>query len=419
MDESHNFKNITIASETGRMAGIHTKGSMKCDEMMQKVQFTRSRGGRVIFATGTPLVNSISDVYAIQRYLQPEQLELLHLSGFDEWISTFAKRQAGFEIDVDSQNFRVMTRFSGFHNLPEMSNLFGSVCDFYSGENSGMGLPECAGPIDVVTEKSREQEEYIELLVLRTEMIREKLLDPAEDNLLKVTQDGRMAALDIRLVEKLAAPDQQGTKVYACAKQVYACYLGHPGTAQLVFCDVGTPGKGFNMYAELKELLVEFGIPGREIAFIHDAVSEKAKKRLFADVNQARIRVLVGSTQKLGIGVNVQERLVAIHHLDVPWRPADMTQREGRLIRQGNRNPEVFIYRYITAGTFDAYSWQILENKARFISQFMKNALTGREAEDISDTVLTYAEIKALAVGDPLIRTRVEMANRLERAKAQ
>ena len=417
VDEAHSYKNVSVKTRADAVVGMHAAGSKKCNALLEKSRFVRSSGGSLLFATGTPLTNSISDLFVLQHFLQPEQLELLHLGHFDEWIGSFAARQSGFEVDVDAQNFRIMTRFSRFHNLPELTSLFANVCDFYSGADSGLGLPRCDGYIDTVIPRSAEQTDYIDELVYRTELIRAKLVKAHEDNLLKVTHDGRAAALDIRLVEfgQSAAPRE--TKISACAKNVHHRYLNHPGTAQLVFCDLGTPKKGFNVYVELKARLMALGIPEGEIAFVHDADTDAKRRKLFAAVNGASIRVLIGSTSKLGTGVNVQEKLIAIHHLDVPWKPSDVIQREGRLIRQGNRNGQVFRYRYITAGTFDAYSWQILENKQRFIGQFMAGTLADRDARDIDDTALTYAEIKALSVGDPLLKTRIETSNALERAK--
>lgn len=417
VDEAHNFKNVSVRTRAEGVVGMNASGSRKCDALLEKSQYVRKQGGSLLFSTGTPLTNSISDLFVLQHFLQPEQLEILHLSHFDEWIGSFAARQSGLEVDVDSQNFRITTRFSQFHNLPELISLFANVCDFYNGDDRGIGLPQCRGYIDTTVPRSDEQTNYIDELVYRTELIRAKLVNPHEDNLLKITHDGRAAALDIRLVEPDLHPDSKRTKVHACARNVYRCWLKYPGTAQLVFSDLGTPKKGFNVYDELKTRLVEMGIPEQEIAFVHDADTDAKRRKLFKTVNEAAVRVLIGSTSKLGTGVNVQERLIAIHHLDVPWKPSDMVQREGRLIRQGNRNQEVFRYRYITAGTFDAYSWQIVENKQRFIGQFMSGALLDRDVRDIDSTVLSYAEIKALSVGDPLLRTRIETANLLERTK--
>ena len=419
VDEIHNFKNISLHTSVEGVVGMHTAGSKKCDLLYEKVQFVRNGGGNVIFSTGTPLTNSLSDLYVLQSYLQPEVLSLMRIGRFDEWLNNFASKQTGFEVDVDGQNFRIKTRFSSFHNLPELMSLFAHVCDYYDGDDAGMGLPACGDYIDTVVPRSKEQAEYIDDLSLRTEMIRQRLVKPDEDNLLKVTHDGRAAALDIRLTEPLRQPDPASTKAYACAVNVCDIRNRYPGTAQLVFSDIGTPKQEFNVYDELKRDLIGLGIPESEIAFIHDAPTEAKRRKLFEAVNRAEVRVLIGSTTMLGTGVNVQRHLIAIHHLDVPWKPSDMVQREGRLIRQGNENSTVYRYRYITAGTFDAYSWQILENKQRFIGQFMGNTAALRDARDVSDTVLTYAEVKALSVGDPLLKTRIETSNELERVRIQ
>ena len=417
IDEAHNFKNISLASNADSVVGLHARGSRKCDAAMEKVQYIRQQGGGVIFSTGTPLTNSISDLFVLQTYLQPEQLELLHLNHFDEWINSFATRQTGFEVDVDSQNYRIRTRFSSFHNLPELISLFANVCDFYSDDGTLADLPESADYTDIVVEKSPEQKKYIEKIVNRTERIRQKLVRATDDNLLKVTNDGRLAALDIRLADHEAEPKREGTKVYACASQVFKLWKEYPDTAQLVFSDIGTPKSGFNVYDELKDVLVSMGVPRGEIAFAHDARTGAGRVKLFNSVNDAAVRILIGSTSKLGTGVNIQKKLLAIHHLDIPWKPSDIVQREGRLIRQGNTLSKVYRFRYITAGTFDAYSWQLLENKQRFISQFMSNDLADRDARDLDDAVLTYAEIKALSVGDPLLKTRIDTSNELARLK--
>ncbi len=417
IDEAHNFKNISIDAHADGIVGMHAKGSKKCNRMLEKVHCVRTQGGGVIFSTGTPLTNSISDLFVLQMFLQPEQLKLLHLNHFDEWINNFATRQTGFEVDVDSQNYRVRTRFSSFHNIPELTSLFAGVCDFYSDDDGDMDLPGIKEYADIIVERSIEQKIYIDDLVSRTEKIRQKQVLSTEDNLLKVTYDGRAAALDIRLADPTAEPDVNGTKVHACAEKVHELWKAYPDTAQLVFCDIGTPRKRFNVYDELKKHLKEMGVPASQIAFVHDATTDAGRRRLFESVNNASVRILIGSTSKLGTGVNVQKRLLAIHHLDIPWKPSDIVQREGRLIRQGNTNDTVFRFRYITAGTFDAYSWQLLENKQRFISQFMSNNLICRGIRDIDDTVLTYAEIKALSVGDPLLKTRIDTSNELERLK--
>ena len=427
VDEAQNYKNIPIASKADNIVGLHGSGSRKCREMLEKCGSVE----RLIFATGTPLTNSLADLYVLQTYLQPEELRFRKIDSFDMWINTFGNREASFEVDVDSSSLRIMTRFSSFHNLTELMGLFSTVCDFFKGGSDIRGLPQFGGYTDVVTAKSREQVGYIRHLAKRTELIRAHKVKRTKDNLLKVTTDGRKAALDIRLIpdaelqEAGAAGNpftQHQDKVRACADKLLELYTRYPDTCQLVFSDLGTPNSrsqkvDFNVYDSLKSELELRGIPASEVAYIHEAETEAARKRLFAAVNHGMVRVIIGSTEKLGVGVNIQERLIALHHLSVPWRPADIVQREGRILRQGNTCEEVFIFRYITEGTFDSYSWQILENKQRFISNFLAATNGNRTQEDISDTVLSYAEIKALAIGNPLVKKRVEISNRLSRAR--
>jgi len=416
VDEAHNYKNVPILTQSDNIVGLSTNGSKKCREMLEKVHNTR----RVIFATGTPLTNSLADLFTFQNYLQPKTLKKHRIGTFDTWVNTFGKRETLVECDVDanSASLRTTTRFSSFHNLQELMNIFGDVCDFHHMEENEAELPEFNGHDDICVPKNSAQNEYIKGLSVRTENVRRKLVARTEDNLLKVTTDGRKAALDIRLVDDTVTNEFDGTtKTDICAKQVYELYEAFPGTSQVVFSDLGTPKAEFNIYDTLLNALVKCGIPRDEIAFVHDAVNENARSQLFEDMNSGRVRVVIGSTQKLGVGVNIQEKLVALHHLSVPWRPADMVQREGRIIRKGNTCREVFIFRYITEGSFDAYSWQLLENKQRFISSFLSGTATTREAEDIADTVLSYAEVKALAIGNPLIKKRVEVSNLLERTK--
>lgn len=417
VDECHNYKNISLKSRVGNIVGMHGRGSKKCNEMLEKVHWVQRQGGRIVFATGTPLTNSLADLYVLQRYLQKEEMEFCGISRFNEWITTFCEQDTSFEIDVDSRNFRFMTRFSRFHNLTELMSMFSSVCDFYHSGKEDILLPDFDGYEDIVVERSQKQAEYIGGLAKRTEDIRAHKVERREDNLLKVTTDGRKCALDLRLVaEQEEACGAKGNKTAACAEKIMDICGRYPGTSQIVFCDCSTPKAQFNIYDELKAQLLKLGLAEREIAFIHDGTTESRRRELLQDLNGGSIRVMIGSTVKLGTGVNVQENLIAIHHLDVPWRPADMVQREGRLIRQGNRNKKVFIFRYVTEGSFDSYTWQLLENKQRFISSFLSGTLdpTHRDEGDIADTVLDYAEIKALAIGNPLIRKRVEMSNHLE-----
>ena len=421
VDECHNYKNISLKYNMEPLTGLHAKGSKKADLMLEKCDCVRQGGGKLVFATGTPLTNSMAELFVLQRYLQPEELKFLNISRFNEWVNTFCTRHTDFEIDVTAASFRFVTRLDRFHNLPELMALFGNVCDFYRIDPEKLDLPEFHGYTNITVPRSKEQGSYIKRIAGRTEKIRKHQVKRTEDNYLKITSDGRKCALDIRLV----MPDLVGRKIPADSKiekaslLVRQIYEEYPGMTQVIFCDFSTPGKAFNLYDEMKKLLVEAGIPAEEIAFIHDASTGTAREKMFRRFNSGKLRILLGSTQKLGLGVNIQEKLIAVHHIDAPWKPSDMVQREGRAIRHGNSNEEVLVYRYVTESSFDAYLWQILENKQRFISSFLSGNLdrTHRSEEDIGDMVLDYSEIKALAIGNPLIKERVEIANRIGRIR--
>ncbi|MDR0445623.1 MAG: DEAD/DEAH box helicase family protein [Oscillospiraceae bacterium] len=416
LDEAHNYKNVSIDSKADNILGVNKTGSVKCDEMLAKIQFVqRANNGRgAVFATGTPITNSVTDIYTMQRYLQSGELRFLDIELFDNWAMTFGERVTEFEIDVDTTTYRLATRLSRFHNLPELTALFAQVADFHSVPADD--LPENEGYMDAPIEQTPVLREYIQALSKRAEDVRSRRVSRKEDNMLKITTDGRKAALDIRLIN----PNERFTtdsKAFSCAEQIYTLYRETESDrlTQLVFCDSSTPKAEFNMYHELKRILTELGIPEGEIEFVHNHDTEKRRTELFERMRDGEIRVLLGSTFKLGIGVNVQRKLMAVHHLDVPWRPSDMVQREGRMLRQGNENDSVRVFRYITKGSFDAYSWQLLETKQRFISQLLSDTVAERDASDIDDVVLSYAEVKALAVGNPLIKRRVETANELGR----
>ena len=427
LDECHNQKNVTIDTNINAL-GINTQGSKKCDDMMEKVHYVQKmhNGGGVIFASGTPITNSITDIYNIQRYLQEGELEILKIRNFNSWIANYAERVDRFEIDVDTSKCRMVRRYADFKNLPELTSLLSNIADFHhiSKDND---LPEFNGYTNVVVEHRPEFLEFLKDISVRADLVRshcprllrEKTSDDDKDvydNMLNITTDGRKAALDIRLFDK-TLPFDKRSKVYACAlnlKKIYDSTASFKGT-QLVFCDISTPKDDFNMYDELKFTLVKMGIPDEEIGFIHDATTDKKRNALFKLMNDGDMRILIGSSFKLATGVNVQNRLIAIHHIDVPWRPSDMVQREGRILRQGNTNKEVYIYRYICENSFDAYSWQILESKQIFIAKLLNNQLDTRSAKDIDDSVLNYAEVKALAVGNPLIEERVNTQNKLSR----
>lgn len=417
VDEAHNFKNVPLETKAKNVLGINCTGSQRCQDMMDKVHMVQknNEGKGVVFATGTPITNSITDAYIMQRYLQSGELGLLDLQSFDSWIGMFTEKTTEFEIDVDTSNYRMATRFTKFHNLPELTSLLSSIADFHEMSDSPE-VPGHDGYTDAVISKTPELTNYLSDISDRADMVRQGLVSRKDDNMLLITTDGRKAALDIRLVDPNASFTYQ-SKVARCAENVADIYFNtsQNRSAQLIFCDTSTPKDGFNIYSELKDCLMNLGVPASQIAFVHDADTEVKRNKLFTDVRLGNIRILLGSTFKLGLGVNVQNKLIALHHIDVPWRPADMVQREGRILRRGNENSKVEIYRYITEGSFDAYSWQLLETKQRFISDILSGTLVERSGTDIVDTALDYAEVKALAIGNPLLKERVETANELTR----
>lgn len=417
VDEAHNFKNVPIETKINRVLGVSSAGSSKCQDMMDKVKIVQkmNNGRGVVFATGTPISNSLTDIFVMQKYLQNGELTLLGLQNFDSWVGMFAERSSQFEIDVDTSNFRMATRFTKFHNMPELATLLASVSDFYQVDKTN-GIPEMNGYKDVIIGKTPEFTAYLQYISQRADDVRKGYVRPDEDNMLKITTDGRKAALDMRLVDSGALFNYQ-CKAAHCAENVFDIYRKtyEKNLTQLIFCDTSIPKASFNLYDELKRLLTSMGVPEEKIAYIHDAVSEKKREELFEKVRKGQIRILIGSTFKLGLGVNVQDKLVAIHHLDVPWRPSDIIQREGRILRSGNQNESVDIYRYIAEGSFDAYSWQILESKQRMISEILSGCLAQRVCEEIADVVLNYAEVKAISVGNSLLKRRVELANELTR----
>ena len=414
VDEGHNYKNIKISSRTENITGFHGNGSKKCIEMYEKSQYVK----RLILATGTPLTNSLADLFVFQKYLQPQELKYRKIDTLDTWVNTFAERETNYEVDVDARHLRLVTRFSKFHNLPELMAMFSMVCDFYQDKDKSE-LPLFGGYEEILVKQSEWQQMYVESLSARADAVHARTVSMKEDNLLKITTDGRLCALDIRLADKELYDEMSAdyTKIAACADKIIDIYRDNPGTSQIVFSDIGTPKDAFNVYDDLKRQLIRRGMPWTQIAFIHNAVTDKEKAELFSDINAGKISVIIGSTSKLGTGVNVQERLVALHHLDVPWRPADMIQREGRILRQGNTCKHVNIYHYVTEGTFDSFSWQLLEKKAKFLDSFLGGVAIERDADELDNTVLRYSEIKALAIGNPLIKRRVEVANMLDRAK--
>ena len=416
VDEAHNFKNIPLRSNLKGISGVNITGSKKCLEMLYKVRCVQeqNQGRGVVFATGTPLCNSISDAYAMQMYLQYDKMKETHLDRFDNWVKSFAKPERVCEIDVDTSKYRFVLRFARFFNLPELSRMFSQIAAFHAVDNKE-GVPRLERYSDVILPRNAALQSYMDQLCRRSEEIRAKQVGKTADNMLKVSTDGRKAALDLRLV-KQEQPGGEISKVWRCVRQVMEIYKEYNGCSQIIFCDYSTPKtEKFNIYDELKQELMKQGVPSKEIAFIHSCRSEAEKVRLFEKVNCGAVRVLLGSTFKLGIGANVQTRLKAIHHLDVPWRPSDMVQREGRILRRGNRYQEIKIFRYIAEGSFDSYSWQLLETKQRFISQFLSGSEYQRSASDLEENVLTYAQVKALAISQPLMKVLAEKENELRR----
>lgn len=420
VDEAHNFKNVPIDTKISKVMGINKTGSKKCQDMMDKVHLIQknNNGGGVVFATGTPITNSITDVFIMQKYLQGGELGLLDLQHFDSWVGMFAEKNTEFEIDVDTNSYRLATRFSKFHNLPELTAILSSIADFHR-VGKIVNMPDYVGYDDVVIPKSQDLHNYLQDISNRAESVRSGGASRNIDNMLKITTDGRKAALDMRLVDPTMYSYNYQGKIARCVDNVVSIYFEtwKEKSTQLIFCDYSTPKNGFNIYDDIKEKLVQRNVNKESIAFVHEAKTEKKRDKLFNDVREGKIRILLGSTFKLGMGVNVQDKLIAIHHMDIPWRPADMVQREGRILRQGNTNPKVQIFRYITEGSFDAYTWQLLETKQRFITNLLSGSIIERRGRDIEDTVLDYAEVKALAVGNPFIKERVEAFNELNRYK--
>ena len=413
IDESHYFKNLFLITKMRNVGGIAQVEAQKSSDLFMKTQYLDElTGGRgIVFATGTPISNSMVEMYTMQRYLQYKNLVKNGLQHFDAWASTFGETVTAIELAPEGTGYRAKTRFAKFYNLPELMSMFRIVADIQTADMLNLPVPKANFHTEVI-KPSQWQQDMIAELAERAERIRNREVDPATDNMLKVTNDGRKLALDQRLINPLLPDDPDG-KVAVCAANVYRIWEQHreKRLTQLVFCDLSTPKTDgtFNVYDDLKAKLMAKGIPEHEIAFIHNADTEARKKELFAKVRKGQIRVLMGSTQKMGAGTNVQDKLIALHDLDCPWRPSDLAQRLGRIVRQGNKNPEVEIFRYVTEGTFDSYLYQLVENKQKFISQIMTSKLPVRSAEDVDETALSYAEIKALATGNPLIIEKCQL----------
>ena len=440
VDEAHNYKNLFLYTKMRNVAGLSTSDAQKSSDMFAKCRYmdeiTGNRG--VIFATGTPVSNSMTELYTMQRYLQYDRLQELSMTHFDCWASRFGETTTALELAPEGTGYRARTRFSKFFNLPELMNLFREVADIKTADQLNLPTPEVEYH-NIVAQPTEQQQEMVKALSERASLVHSGTVDPSQDNMLKITSDGRKLGLDQRIINQ-ALPDEPGTKVNQCVANIMQIWRDGEADklTQLVFCDISTPQAApskkaakaldnptlhaleqavpldepepvFTIYEDIRQKLIAQGMPADQIAFIHEANTEVRKKELFAKVRTGQVRVLLGSTAKMGAGTNVQDRLVALHDLDCPWRPGDLAQRKGRIERQGNQNPLVHVYRYVTEGTFDAYLWQTVENKQKFISQIMTSKSPVRSCDDVDETALSFAEIKALCAGDPRIKERMDL----------
>jgi hypothetical protein len=437
IDEAHEFKNLQTDANI-RDAAI--TGSKRAQDLHMKLEHLRSRHGARIatLATATPIANSITEAHVMSRYLRPDLLQAAGVEDFDSWAATFGQTVTEIEVDPGrAGDYRMHTRFARFANVPEMLRMWAMFADVKTADDLRLPVPQLAerpdgqrAPIAQLIAPSPELTSYVQQLGDRAEKVRGRMVDPSEDNMLKITGDGRKAALDMQLVT--GRPASAPGKLQAAADNVARLYhvtrdreyldpvTGQPsaarGALQIVFCDLSTPaGEGWNAYDQLRDELVDRGLPAERIRYIHQARDDLEKARLFAACRNGQVSVIVGSTQKMGVGTNIQPRAIVVHHLDCPWRPADTAQRDGRLVRQGNQNSTVAIYRYVTEGSFDTYMWQTLERKARFINQVMRGRLDVREIEDVGEDVLGFAELKAIASGDPLILEKAKIDAEVER----
>lgn len=421
VDEAHEFKNLAVTTKMQNVAGISTSESQKATDLLMKTQYLDEiTGGRgLVFCTGTPISNSPVELYTMMRYLQASTLRAHDLLSFDAWAANFGQTTTSIELAPEGTGYRSKTRFSRFFNLPELISMWKLATDVQTSDMLNLQVPDLEGgkATAVMCPPTELQKESIQALGERAEKVRAGNVDPHTDNMLKITTDGRKLALDQRLLNPLL-PDVPENKATACASKVFEIWQNTMATqsTQLIFSDLATPSTGeWNVYDDIRDKLIAKGIPKEQIAFIHDANTDTKKATLFAKVRAGKVRILMGSTQKMGAGTNVQTKLIALHHLDVPWRPSDIEQREGRILRQGNENPSVQIYRYATEGSFDAYSWQLIENKQKFISQIMTSKSPARSCQDLDEVALSYAEIKALCAGNPLIKEKMELDNEVAR----
>nr|WP_142954980.1 SNF2-related protein [Enterococcus faecalis] len=411
VDEAHAYKNLYLFSKMRNVAGITSTDSQKSSDMLMKCRYmdeiTNNKG--LVFATGTPISNSMAELYTMQRYLQYDELKKMKLQHFDSWASTFGETITAIELNPEGNGYRSKTRFAKFYNLPELMNTVKGFMDIKTADVLNLPTP-IAHYETIKTKPTEEQKEILETFSERADKVRDKQVDSSVDNMLLITNDGKKMALDQRLINPLLT-DDPNSKVNTCIKNVFSIWDKYKDkkSAQLIFCDMSTPSSDFNIYDDIKTKLIDMGVPENEIEFIHKAKNNMEKDAIFDKVRKGEIRVLLGSTQKMGAGTNAQDKLIAIHDLDIPWRPADLSQRAGRIVRQGNENKEVHIFRYVTENTFDAYLFQTLENKQKYISQIMTSKTPVRVAEDVDEATLNYAEIKALATGNPLIKEKMDL----------
>lgn len=421
VDEAHQFKNLAVQTKMQNVSGITTTESRKATDLLMKCQYLDEiTGGKgVVFCTGTPISNSAAELYTMMRYIQADTLREHGLYAFDAWAANFGETVSAMELAPEGTGYRMKTRFARFNNLPELISMWKLAADVQTADMLKLEVPELEGgkPTVIMCPPTELQKQTIQALGERAETVRAGSVDPHMDNMLKITTDGRKLALDQRLLNP-ALPDDPGSKANACADKVYEIWAQtrEQRSAQLIFSDLATPGTGaWNVYDDIRDKLIARGVPKEEIAYIHDANTDAKKAALFARVRTGKVRVLLGSTQKMGAGTNVQTKLIALHHLDVPWRPSDIEQREGRILRQGNENKRVQIFRYATEGSFDAYSWQLIENKQRYISQIMTSKTPARSCEALDEATLTYAEVKALCAGNPLIKEKMDLDSEVAR----
>lgn len=425
VDEADMYKNLYLYTKMNNIAGVQHTRSQRASDMFMKIQYVteKNNGKGVVFATGTPVSNSMTELYTMQRYLQPKTLEELGLTNFDDWASTFGEVVSNFELSPDGSGYRIKERFSRFYNIPELMNIFRQVADIQTPEMLNLPRPSLMNgePTIISSEPTMELKELISTLAERSEAIKEGNVDPRVDNMLKITNEGKKAALDLRLIDELYG-DYMESKVNKAVENIYQIWSNtqKERSTQLVFCDMSTPTKisgKYDVYNDIRNKLLEKGVPDEEIEFIHNAPTDSKKAKLFSDVRAGKVRILLGSTQKMGAGTNVQDRLIALHHLDVPWRPRDIEQREGRILRQGNLNKMVMIFRYVTKESFDAYSWQTLETKQKYISQIYRGDTSVRTMDDLDNSTMSFAQIKAIASGNPLILEKFKVDTDVQKLK--